>query len=67
MHKANELKAAADKKATLERLKLSFLDGTEDLWAGSARSEGSGSEWRGVHFDPARRIRAENAERAMHR
>jgi len=32
MHKANELKAAAEKKATLERLKLSFLDGTEDLF-----------------------------------
>jgi len=32
MHKANELKAKADKKALLERLKLSFLDGTEDLF-----------------------------------
>merc|ERR550537_187655 len=32
MHKANEAKAAAEKKATMERLKLSFLDGTEDLF-----------------------------------
>merc|ERR1719498_554922 len=30
--RANKLKAAADKKALLERLKLSFLDGTEDLF-----------------------------------
>lgn len=31
-HKAAELKAAADKRALLAKLKLSFLDGTEDLF-----------------------------------
>jgi hypothetical protein len=32
LNKATELKAKDDKKALLERLKLSFLDGTEDLF-----------------------------------